>query len=54
MKKIHLAIIIALVVIVDQALKLYIKTHIRLNTAHTIAGNWIELYFVIYPGMAFG
>ena len=54
MKKIHLVIIIGLVVLADQLLKIYIKTSIPLNTAHHVAGNWFQLYFVENPGMAYG
>lgn len=54
MKKRHLVIIIGLVLIVDQALKIYIKTHYNLNTSRHIAGDWFQLYFVENPGMAYG
>ncbi len=54
MKGKHIAFIIALVVIADQALKLYIKTHYTLNESHHVMGNWFQLYFVENPGMAYG
>lgn len=54
MKKAHLFIIIALVVIADQALKVYIKTSFPINTSHHVAGDWFQLYFVENPGMAYG
>jgi signal peptidase II len=54
MKKIHLVIIIALVVVADQLLKIYIKTSFPLNSSHQVAGNWFQLYFVENPGMAYG
>jgi signal peptidase II len=54
MKKIHIAIIVALVLIADQALKIYVKTSFPLNTSRAIAGNWFNLYFVENPGMAYG
>lgn len=54
MKAKHLIFLIALVVIVDQALKLYIKTSFPINTSHAVAGNWFQLYFVENPGMAYG
>lgn len=54
MKKIHVVIIILLVLIADQALKIYIKTGFQLNTSHPVAGNWFRLYFVENPGMAYG
>jgi signal peptidase II len=54
MKAKHIAFIIALVVIADQALKLYIKTHYHLNENHNVVGNWFQFYFVENPGMAYG
>lgn len=54
MKSKHLIFIIALIVIADQALKVYIKTNFLLNTTHHVSGNWFQLYFVENPGMAYG
>jgi signal peptidase II len=54
MKAKHIAFIIALIVIADQALKLYIKTHYHLNDNHNVVGNWFQFYFVENPGMAYG
>jgi signal peptidase II len=54
MKKIHLVVIIALVLIADQALKIYVKTTFPLDTKVPLLGNWSFLYFVENPGMAYG
>jgi len=54
MKKRNLIIIIALVVLIDQLLKIYIKTTFPINTSRHVAGNWFQLYFVENPGMAYG
>ncbi|MEJ7627497.1 MAG: lipoprotein signal peptidase [Ferruginibacter sp.] len=54
MKKRHLFIIVGLVLIADQALKIYIKTQFHLNTSTHLAGDWFQLYFVENPGMAYG
>lgn len=54
MKAKHVAFIIALVVIADQSLKLYIKTHYALNESHNVLGDRFQLYFVENPGMAYG
>jgi signal peptidase II len=54
MKARHLAIIIALVVIADQALKIYIKTNFLLHSSQPVFGQWFQLYFVENPGMAYG
>jgi signal peptidase II len=54
MKKKHLILIISLIVLVDQALKIYIKTNFHLNTSQRVFGDWFQLYFVENPGMAYG
>lgn len=54
MKARHIIFIIALIVIADQALKIFIKTSYPLNTTHHVIGNWFQLYFVENPGMAYG
>ncbi len=54
MKSRNVALIIILVVLADQALKLYIKTHFYLGDIHAVAGNWFELFFVENEGMAYG
>lgn len=54
MKARHIALLIAAVVIADQALKIYIKTKYALNESHPVLGNWFQLYFVENPGMAYG
>jgi signal peptidase II len=54
MKARHVVFIIALILIADQALKIYIKTTYHLNTSRHILGDWFQLYFVENPGMAYG
>ena len=54
MKARHVTLIILLVVVADQALKLYIKTHFYLNEHHNILGTWFRLHFVENEGMAYG
>jgi signal peptidase II len=54
MKVRNLALIVALVVIADQALKIYIKTTLPLNTSREMLGESFQLYFVENPGMAYG
>lgn len=46
--------IIALIILCDQSLKLYIKTHYQLNEAHNVGGSWFQLIFSENPGMAYG
>jgi len=54
MKKIHVILIITFILLVDQALKFYIKTNFFLNTSKPVFGEWFQLYFVENPGMAYG
>jgi len=54
MKARHVILIIVLILLGDQALKIYIKTSYNLNTSHNVLGNWFQLYFVENPGMAYG
>ncbi len=54
MKGIRIAILIAIVVIADQALKFYIKTNYHIGESHNVIGEWFRLYFVENEGMAYG
>jgi signal peptidase II len=54
MKARNLALIVALVVLADQALKIYIKTTLPLNNSREMLGESFQLYFVENPGMAYG
>jgi len=47
--------IIILVLIIDQALKIYVKTHIPYGDGFNILGlNWARIHFIENEGMAFG
>jgi signal peptidase II len=50
------AIIIVLILIADQALKIWVKTHMLIGSRGEIAvlGNWFILHFTENNGMAFG
>jgi signal peptidase II len=47
-------LIICLIVIADQALKIYIKTHYHIGESHSVIGEWFKLYFIENEGMAYG
>lgn len=47
-------IVILLVLIADQALKTWIKTHMYLGQEFKILGNWFIIHFTENNGMAFG
>ncbi|NPD44009.1 MULTISPECIES: lipoprotein signal peptidase [unclassified Lentimicrobium] len=48
------AIIVFLVLLVDQILKIYIKTHFHLGEEIHVMGDWFIIHFTENPGMAFG
>jgi signal peptidase II len=46
--------IVAIVLIIDQALKLWIKTTMSLGQEFNVLGDWFIIHFTENPGMAFG
>lgn len=42
------------VLLIDQFVKIYIKTHMYLGESYRVSGEWFYLHFVENPGMAFG
>jgi signal peptidase II len=46
--------IIALIIIADQALKIWVKTHMNYGDHITIFNDWFRLYFIENAGMAWG
>ncbi|MEO7394515.1 MAG: lipoprotein signal peptidase [Chitinophagaceae bacterium] len=54
MKGRNVFLIICLVVLADQALKIYVKTHYYTGESHAVIGNWFRLYFIENEGMAYG
>jgi len=53
-KKRTVCFIICLVVLADQILKIYVKTHFHAGESDAIFGNWFQLYFIENEGMAYG
>jgi signal peptidase II len=47
-------LIIALIVIADQVLKIFIKTHYHAGESHYVLGHWFQFYFIENEGMAYG
>lgn len=47
-------ILLLLIIIADQLLKVYIKTHFLLGEQISVAGDWFYLHFTENNGMAFG
>ncbi len=51
----HVALIIIAIILVDQVLKIWIKTSYRPNEYHEVLGiDWFRLHFIENPGMAWG
>lgn len=46
--------VIVVLILLDQILKIWVKTHMTLGETIPLLGNWFNLYFVENPGMAFG
>jgi signal peptidase II len=47
-------IIIFLVLLVDQVLKIWVKTTMTMGQSHTVFANWFFIHFTENEGMAFG
>lgn len=47
-------IIIAVVLIIDQISKIWVKTNMYLNESITVFDDWFFIHFIENPGMAFG
>ncbi len=55
MNKLTKAILIALILIIaDQILKIWVKTHMTIGESYVIFGEWSKIYFTENKGMAFG
>lgn len=54
MKKSTVIIIIAAIILLDQALKFYVKLHFFAGEEHNVLGTWFRLHFVENEGMAWG
>ncbi len=53
MKKYQAALIVLVILIADQTLKIWVKTHMMLNQEFLIT-DWFRIHFTENPGMAFG
>lgn len=54
MKGRNVFLVIFLIVVADQILKIYVKTHFQAGESHHVLGNWFKLYFIENEGMAYG
>lgn len=46
--------IVAVVLVIDQILKFWVKTHMTIGQLNPVLGNWFNLLFIENAGMAFG
>ena len=49
-----LALFVIALLVLDQAVKMWIKTHMMLGEEFSVFGNWFKILFVENNGMAFG
>lgn len=54
MKKFIPFITVFLILILDQALKIWVKTNMQLGEEFSVAGDWFYFHFIENEGMAFG
>ena len=54
MKVRHISILVALLLVADQILKIWVKTNMHLGEAIVVFPNWFQLLFVENNGAAFG
>ena len=47
-------IIIFVVLLLDQLLKIWVRTHMSIGQEIPVLGNWFKLLYIENPGMAFG
>lgn len=50
----RISLFIVLVLLVDQIVKIWIKTHMTIGESIPILGDWFQIYFIENNGMAFG
>lgn len=54
MKKKQIILLIAAILIADQAIKIYVKTHFYMGEERSVIGSWFKLHFLENEGMAWG
>jgi signal peptidase II len=53
-KGVRLLLLGIVLVVIDQVIKVLVKTHMTLGESIPVLGNWFQLFFVENKGMAFG
>ena len=47
-------VLIVLLLVLDQVVKIWIKTHMMLGEEYSVFGDWFLIHFIENNGMAFG
>lgn len=54
LKSRHAWLTVLIIIFIDQAFKIWIKTNLEIGDSIKVFGEWFKLHFVENPGMAFG
>ncbi len=54
MKFRHVVLLVCIILFIDQAIKIYVKTHFFYGEEINLIGTWCKLHFIENEGMAFG
>lgn len=49
-----ITLLVVLILMIDQIVKIWIKTHMTIGESIPVFGNWFQIYFIENNGMAFG
>lgn len=49
-----ITLLVFLILLIDQVVKIWIKTHMTIGESIPVIGNWFQIYFIENNGMAFG
>jgi len=50
----QVTLIVIILLLLDQAVKIWIKTHMTIGESIPVIGSWFQIYFIENNGMAFG
>ena len=50
----QVTLIVFVLLLIDQAVKIWIKTHMAIGESIPVSGDWFQVYFIENNGMAFG
>ena len=53
-KLLYVFLLVAILLIIDQLIKIYIKTSFEPGQTKALFGDWFVLHYIENPGMAFG